>query len=231
MKYSEAYAKFTKAYKDRYTVEFPTIFGMCNFRNKSVLEIGAGSEGFFIKEAIKITKKYTACDISRAILNKLKKNIDVETKVCGGEKLPFADKSFDLVFARWVHFDNFEKAVKEMCRAAKCCVIVVLPSEKGDQTKMMQIKYKNKYKYRKERITKIHKWMKESGFRVEKNKKLLKFVYKNIETAAGVINTMEFGNKLNKEQKQKLEKFLLKRKKKNGIHLTQGACFICAYRK
>lgn len=226
MKYAEAYEKFSKAYVDRNKVEFPAILKLCNFRNKTVLEIGAGHQGLFPKKVAGRTKKYVATDISASVLKKLRKNIEVETKVCKGEKIPFPDILFDIVFARWTHFNNFQKAIKEMCRVSKCCVLIVLPSEQGDQTKLMQIKYKNKYKYRKERIKKIKKRMRQKGFRVMENKKLLRFAFPPNQ-AAEILTAVDFENKLNNKQKQKLGKFLLRRKKKGKIIFTQGASFIC----
>jgi len=232
MRYSEAYRKFSECYKDRYAIEFPAIFSLCNFKGKSVLDVGAGKEGHFPKKVKKSVKRYVATDVSRNILNELRKVVNVETKVCKAEKLPFADKSFDIAFSRWAaqHFDNLEKGIGEMCRIAKCCVIIILPSEQGDQTKLLAIKFKNKYKFRKERVVKIKKLLRKNGFKLKEKKKLLKFVFPDINEAFEIINAMEFRNKLNSAEKEKIRAFLLHREKKGKFYFTQGAAFICGYR-
>jgi len=211
MNYKEALRKFSKYYKDRYSVEFPTIFSLCNFRNKSVLEIGP-AEGYFVKEVSKLTNKITTSDASVV--------------------LHFQDKSFDIVFSRWIaqNINDLKKAIKEMCRVAKECIIIVLPSEKGNETKMLEIKFPDKFKQRKERIENIKKWISECGFKVKEKRKLLKFLFPDVDEAIDVFSALGFKNEITEKEKLKLKKFLLSKKKKDGIHLTQGASFICGYK-
>ena len=232
MNYKEALMKFSKYYKDRCSVEFPTIFNLCNFRNKSVLEVGSGKEGYFVKEVLKLTDEIVASDASDDILNELRKNVIVKTKICKAEKLSFPNNSFDIVFSRWVaqEIENLEKAVKEMCRVAKGNVIIVLPSEEGDETKMLQIKFPDKFEYRKKRIINIKKWVSESGFKVKEERKILKFLFSDIDETIEIFSVLGFKNDLLDKEKLELKKFLLDRKKKDGIHLTQGASFICGYK-
>jgi hypothetical protein len=94
---------------------------------------------------------------------------------------------------------------------------------------MLTIRYKNKRKDRKLRIVKIRKWMKESRMKTVERKKLLRLVFPEKE-ALDIIHAMEFENTLNKKEKEKIGKFLLKRKKHDGIHFTQGAAFIFGYK-
>jgi len=102
MKYEEALNILTKRYKRREDVEFPKIFKMCDFSQKTVLEIGAGCTGLFIKEAKKVCKSYLATDVSAEMLEELKKHVDVKTQVADAENLPFPDNNFDIVFSRYL---------------------------------------------------------------------------------------------------------------------------------
>lgn len=209
MEYQETLIKFSQFYKDRYSVEFPTIFGLCNFKGKSVLEIGP-AEGYFVKEASKLGKVTT----SKASVN-----------------LSFPDKSFDIVFSRWTvqNIKNMERMIKEMCRVAKSNVIIVLPSEEGDETKMLEIKFPDKSNRRKKRIVNIKKWISKCSFKVKEKRKLLKFLFSDIDETIEIFSALSLNNPLVKE-KLKLREFLSDRKKKGGIHLTQGASFICGYK-
>jgi len=232
MKYEEALIRFSDYYKDRYTLEFPTIFSLYDFRDKSILEIGSGKEGYFIKEALKLTKKITASDISEKILRILRKNVRVKTEVCNAENLPFSDNSFDIVFSRWViqHVNNLEKAVKEMCRVASHSVIIIFPSEHGDETKLLEIKFHDKFELRRERRENIKRSLSECGLKVKERRKSLRFLFPDTEETLEMFCALEFKNKLSKDEKLKLNKFLLSRTNKDGIHFTQGASFICGYK-
>ncbi len=232
MNYKDALTKFSQYYKDRYFIEFPTIFNLCNLRNKKVLEVGSGRKSYFLKELFKLTKNVVASDISNEILKELKRKIRIKTKVCSAEKLPFSNKSFDTVLSRWVVQDinNLERAVNEMCRVAKKNILVVLPSEFGDETKMLKIKFPEKFEQRKARRMNIKKWISKNGFKVKEKRKLLRFLFHNLEETIEIFLAISFGSKLTKKEKLRLIKFLLNRKKKDGIHFTQGASFICGYK-
>jgi len=224
--------KFSESYRDRYSIEFPTIFGICNFKNKRVLEIGSGREGYFVKEALKLTNKIVASDISIDILNDLKKTVEVENVVCNAEDLPFSDNSFDIVFSRWVAQDikNLEKAIKEMCRVAKDNIIVVFPSEEGDETELLQIKYPDKFESRKKRIENVKKWISDCGFKVKEEKRLLKFLFPDVDEAVEIFSVLGFKNEITGEEKLKLKEYFLSKRGKDGINFLQGASFICGYK-
>ncbi len=89
MNYSQAVKGFEEGYRDRYKVEFPVIFNLCDFNRKSVLEIGAGRDGYFPEKVLGFVKKYMATDISQDILDELKKKVNVETRVCRAENFLF----------------------------------------------------------------------------------------------------------------------------------------------
>ncbi len=230
MKYVIALRKFGECYLDRYRKEFPVIFSMCSFRGKSVLEIGSGEEGYFIKAALKKTKHILATDISEGILKKLRKNVHINTKVCRAEKLPFPDKSFDIVFSRWVvpHVDDLRKTVNEMCRVGGKNVIVVLPSEQGDQTKLKMMVDKNSVERRKERINKIKKIIIGHGFSIKERRVILHFSFPNVDEAMKILLAVEFHNKLSKKNRVLVREFLSKNQ--NHVGYTQGASFICGYK-
>jgi len=211
MNYRDALAKFSQYYKDRYLVEFPTILSLCDFRNKKVLEIGP-AEGYFVKELSKSTNNITTTDVS----------VD----------LPFPDGSFDIVLSRWIaqNIDDLEKAVKEMCRIAKSYVVIVLPSEEGDEAKILEVKTPDKHDSRKKRIKDVKEWISESSFKVKEEKRLLRFLFPDLEEVMGIFSALCFNNKLSEKEKSKLKEFLLNKKKSDGIHIAQGASFICGYR-
>jgi ubiquinone/menaquinone biosynthesis C-methylase UbiE len=232
MDYDKALERFGECYKDRQSVEFPTIFRLCDFRDKTILEIGAGRAGYFPKAAAPLAMRYVATDVSREILDELVSNVGVETKVCRAEKLPFKDRSFDIVFSRWVAQDvkDLEKAVGEMCRVAKENVVMVLPSEEGDETEMLKIKYPGKHYYRKQRIAEIKRWISEAGFKVKETRKTLNFIFPSIEEAVEIMSALGFSNTLSESEKQKLTRFFEKRKTRKGVLFSQGASFICGRR-
>jgi ubiquinone/menaquinone biosynthesis C-methylase UbiE len=146
--------------------------------------------------------------------------------------LPFHDKSFEIVFSRWIaqNIDKLEKAVKEMCRVAKSNIIIVLPSEEGDETKMLEIKFPDKFECRKKRIINIKKWISKCDFKIKEKRKLLKFLFPDTDETIEILSALSFNNVLSIKDKLKLREFLSNRKKKNGFHLTQGASFICGTR-
>jgi len=230
MEYDAALAEFGKCYMDQ-RKEFAIIFQLCDFRKKFILEIGSGSECHFIKELLKKTTNIMATDISEKKLQELEKKLKVQTKACSAETLPFYDRSFDIVFSRWVvqHTDE-QKAVNEMCRVADKFVLMVLPNEQGDETTLKSLVEKNNADKRKKRIDDIKRHMTESGFIIKEKRTLLKFRFMNVKTAAEVLSAVAFNNKLSTKEKEKITEFLSK-KQKGKITMTQGASFILGVRK
>jgi hypothetical protein len=211
MNYEEAMQLFSKYYVDRNTIEFPTILKMCNFKDKKVLEIGP-AEGYFKEEASKNAKEVSTFGVT--------------------EELPFEDKSFDIVFSRWVMqgLGDTEKAVKEMCRVASENVMIVLPSDEGDETKLLEIREKGKAQMRKERVLSIRKWIEDSGFRVREERRQLRFVFPDVNEATDIFAQIGFDGKVSSEEHSKLRDFLMSRRDQGKVSITQGAAFICASR-
>jgi len=230
MEYDTALEKFGGAYQDR-KKELGLIFSMVDFRNKFVLEVGSGSEDYFIKELLKKTDNIMATDISEKKLLGLKK-LNVQTKACNAEALPFFNRSFDIVFSRWVlqHVDE-KKAVSEMCRVSDKAVVIVFPNEQGDETKLKAIVEKNNPEKRKKRVGEIKKTMGDNGFFVKEERRILNFRFSNIKQAMEVLSAVEFNNKVSGSENEKIEKFLKERQKGIAIRLTQGASFISGVRK
>jgi hypothetical protein len=207
MEYKEALEKFSQSYIDRYDVEFPLIFSLADFKDKRVLEIGP-AEGYFVGEVSKFTDRIESVD--------------------SYEKLQFSDGSFDITLSRWIiqgveDIDNF---VKEMCRVANQNVIIILPSDEGDETEILRIKFPEKSNTRAERLERIKKLISECGFQAKEEKKLMRFLFKDLDETIDIFCALAFRNEITQEEKTKLRDFLAKRKDNEGIHITQGASFI-----
>jgi ubiquinone/menaquinone biosynthesis C-methylase UbiE len=232
MDYAEALRRFGECYKDRYSVEFPLMLELCSFEGKNILEIGAGREGYFPSQVLEKVKRYVATDISEDILDELAGHVNVDTGVCRAESLPFGDRSFDIVLSRWVTQGvDLEAATREMCRVAGEAVMIVLPSEEGDETDMLRIKFQGKREERRDRVLGIKKWISESGLRASEERRMLRFLLPDPGEAADIMSALAFGNDLNGEEKQKLMEFFKRKMTREGIWFRQGACFILGRRQ
>src|SRR3954454_15423969 len=108
------------------------------------LEIGAGT-GYFSLHLLKagIVGEATATDISPGMLEALEANaerlgLEVATKVCDAERLPFDDGSFDLVFGHAVlhHIPDLDRAFAEFARVLRPGGVLFFagePSRQGDR--------------------------------------------------------------------------------------------------
>lgn len=91
------------------------------------LEIGAGTGYFCLNLAqAGIVRSATATDISRGMLRALRDNakrlgVKVSTERCEAERLPFDDRSFDLVFGHAVlhHLPDLDRAFAEFERVLR----------------------------------------------------------------------------------------------------------------
>src|SRR5215212_6401086 len=108
------------------------------------LEIGAGT-GYFSLNLLQAgaLREAVCTDISPGMLTELEANaarlgLDVETRACDAEELPFADGSFDLVFGHAVlhHLPDLPRAFGEFRRVLRPGGEVVFagePSHHGDR--------------------------------------------------------------------------------------------------
>ena len=108
------------------------------------LEIGAGT-GYFSLNLLQlgVIGHATATDISPGMLTSLEANasrlgLQVSTEVTGAERLPFGDRSFDLVFGHAVlhHIPDLERAFSEFHRVLRPGGSIAFcgePSRHGDR--------------------------------------------------------------------------------------------------
>ena len=108
------------------------------------LEIGAGTGYFSLHMHMAgIVGQATCTDISPGMIEVLESNasmleLDVETRVCDAEELPFEDGSFDLVFGHAVlhHIPDLDRAFSEFHRVLAPGGTIVFagePSRYGDR--------------------------------------------------------------------------------------------------
>lgn len=94
-----------------------------SLRDKSVLDFGCG-EGSLSYLLCEKGAKVFAIDVSEKYLKALKKNLKnlpIDARTAGGEKLPFKNDSFEAIFNFDVleHVQNIKKAFSEMKRCLK----------------------------------------------------------------------------------------------------------------
>lgn len=101
-------------------------------KNHRILDIATGS-GFLALEYAKKGNFVVGCDITREMLLKgreKKKTFgldDLDLLLSDVESLPFPDKAFDIVSCRFAfhHFPDPEKALREMGRVCRECIVLV----------------------------------------------------------------------------------------------------------
>lgn len=113
-----------------------------DIKPQSILEIGCGfgrNIKFLIDNGV-IPKKITGVDISQKMLKKAKQYIntsDVRLVISDIHKLPFSDKSFDLVLLHGILMhvskQNIEVALKEVFRVTNKWIIAVEQNYNGNE--------------------------------------------------------------------------------------------------
>ena len=108
--------------------EFRTFTELLKLRKTSkILEVGCG-DGRFSKYLLKYGFQVTAVDLSKNILDKLRKGIkgtkyqkNIKLLEANSEKLPFPDNYFDAVICVHVlhHVEHIDKAIGEMTRVTR----------------------------------------------------------------------------------------------------------------
>jgi ubiquinone/menaquinone biosynthesis C-methylase UbiE len=118
----EAYQFSSYAHVGRFVSYYHQLDEVVKFGQKTVLEVGVGDGVFrdYIKNNTSIA--YTSVDIAE----------DLHPDVVGSvTKLPFKDSAFDVVCAfevlEHISFDQFEVAIHEIARVARCGAVLSLP--------------------------------------------------------------------------------------------------------
>ena len=105
---------------------------------KAIIDLGSGYNGYFLSNIIdRFPDLEKAIGVDLSVNSKL--DIRKITLISGNlnEKLPFADKTFDIVFSTAVleHLENYDLALKEMYRilktGGKACTIIGNTSLRG----------------------------------------------------------------------------------------------------
>lgn len=114
-------------YDDLYDSE-KRIFGLLNFENKSILDVGCALGGFYnVFKTLDSTVKYTGVDYSASLISEAKNRYpDANFIKMDATQLEFSDNSFDIVVCNSVqaHIPNYKKLITEVYRVAKSnCVL------------------------------------------------------------------------------------------------------------
>lgn len=116
--YNKLAKSYNELHKEEQLKKIKIILKNINLKKTDkVLDIGCGTafyHSFF--------PNYTGIDNSKQMLNQSKANVIQ----ANAEKIPFSDKSFDLVISiTAIHnFKNIEKAIKEIKRVAKKQIVI-----------------------------------------------------------------------------------------------------------
>jgi len=120
-----------------------------NIKGDKILDLGCGTGlGMALLKVIYPQKEFYGIEPSiKAESFWRARNIDVT--VCGGENVPFKDKSFDTVYSSHTleHIEDVDKALKESIRLAKRRVIHIVPD--GDVHRENHIHIFNRVNLRK----------------------------------------------------------------------------------
>jgi len=117
----ERYDPLTK-WLDPTEIEFKTILKIVDFKDKTVLDVGAGTGRLTIPIS-EIAKKVCAIEPHEDMINYMEKKVveidNIEVKRASAEDIPYPDDFFDVVICSWViqHFKDFKKK-----RADAVCV-------------------------------------------------------------------------------------------------------------
>ncbi|MAJ64409.1 MAG: methyltransferase type 11 [Alphaproteobacteria bacterium] len=115
-------------------------------RNSSVLDIGCG-KGFMLYDLKKEIPgiKFNGVDISRYAIKNSKKEVKKFLKVADAKKLPFPDKSFDIVIAiNTIHNLNKKdcaKSIKEINRVCKRKSFITVDAYRNKSEKEKMFKW------------------------------------------------------------------------------------------
>lgn len=159
---AEKYDIYAREYFDPSDLELKTLRTLADFRNKVVLDVGAGTGRLAIPLAREV-QKLCAMDPARDMLDFMRKRLvelqledKVEIKEVSSEFIPYPSNYFDIILCVWVvcHFKNFEKSFQEVKRVLKNGGTLLVVDHYGeDEWEMLRVldspekasQYKEKY--------------------------------------------------------------------------------------
>ncbi|HEX2101934.1 MAG TPA: class I SAM-dependent methyltransferase [Candidatus Synoicihabitans sp.] len=117
---------------------FLRLFEQLDFAGKTVLEIGSGPGGNLLQAHDKGAKSVTGVDVSQHMVSLARENLqgrNIEVIKINGRDLPFADRTFDLVFTSTVLQHNVDETalialVNEIARVAAAKIVLFERIEK-----------------------------------------------------------------------------------------------------
>ena len=129
-----------------YSSDLPKIEEFVELSGREMLEIGCG-DGRLSSQLANKVKNLTAIDPDQAMINLACQEISgVDFRVGCGEKLEFADKSYDIVlFSYSLHHQDCVKALNEAKRVLRDngTILIIEPSTEGEYTRFVSIFQEN----------------------------------------------------------------------------------------
>jgi ubiquinone/menaquinone biosynthesis C-methylase UbiE len=199
----------TSIWFDPTQIELKTLLKLVNFKNKIVLDVGAGTGRLDIPIS-KIAQRVCAIEPQEEMLEYMKDKIgkiglkNIEFKKASAEDIPYPNDSFNVVLCTWVmsHLKDSEKSFYEMKRVLKRNGILLIIEHAGndDYEKLSLIENpecKGRYEKRRESIMKQLK-----DFQNIKTKIIDSYIeFPNLKIATKVINELK-GSKASKYVKE-----------------------------
>ena len=220
MDFDEAYKTMVGASVERNTIEVPALLSCTDFEGKECLEIGPGplarlsikTSGF----AKHITLLEKRAEVIQEINSQIKiaelaKKISVTSyKGYKEEPFPFADQSFDVVYAAWLPHKTFTDLsfLDEVTRVAKKDILFLLPGINGDEPNLVSIVKPGEIERRKAYREQIVSYFKGKGYKVNIRGGILKLDFKSKEEIREVFYCMAFHGEELGDKKEQVDKFL-----------------------
>lgn len=162
------YDRVLERFSNEAEIAIAALLKFIDFREKAVLDVGAGTGRFTIPLS-KIAKKICAIEPEREMIKSLKEKIreykikNIEIKKAIAENIPYPDNSFDIVIYAWIlSYINLKKSFKEVKRVLKKDGYLIIIDNYGndDWEKLAGIqsqKYKGRYDERNKAVLKLLK--------------------------------------------------------------------------
>jgi len=217
--FTQAYLEIVNASVERNTKELPAILSCLDFEGKECLEIGTG---VLARLAIKLSgfAKHITCleryeatveAAKKAIKEKnLEKTITVELSK-DKTKLPFPDKSFDVVYGAWLptSLTSNPAYLDELARVSRNHILLIVSGPIGDIPPMVDlVKPGSEAERRLEQQRAMQEHFKRLGYEVRITEETLKLDFPTKEAIRGTFYCFDFDNALTPEQQKKVNAYL-----------------------